>query len=121
MDSCLSLLVVSCRTKITLLCSLHSLKEREGLELEANGHGNNIKKSNSVVFIPAVVGLKKLQRESPELSFIWGKVRTAALEMAPQIALRPQTAPKVSIYVILVQRACMQSSTYFSRRFLLVS
>ena len=121
MDSCLSLLVVSCRTKITLLCSLHSLKEREGLELEANGHGNNIKKSNSVVFIPAVVGLKKLQCESPELSFIWGKVRTAALEMAPQIALRLQTAPKVSIYVILVQRACMQSSTYFSRRFLLVS
>ena len=59
MDSCLSLLVVSCRTKITLLCSLHSLKE-EGLELEANSHGNNIKESNNVVFIPTVVGLKKL-------------------------------------------------------------
>ena len=60
MGCCLSLLVVSCRTKITLLCSLGSLKEGEGLELEANSHGNNIKKSNNVVFIPAVVGLKKL-------------------------------------------------------------
>ena len=59
MGSCLSLLVVSCRTKITLLCSLHSLKEGEGLALEANSHGNNMK-SNNVVFIPTVVGLKKL-------------------------------------------------------------
>ena len=31
---------------------------------------------------------KKAQCESCELSFIWGKMRTAAQEAAPQIALR---------------------------------
>ena len=71
-----------------LLCSLRSLKEGEGLELEANSHGNNIKKSNNVVFIPTVVGLKKLLNVRVESCFIWGKMRTAALEMAPRIALR---------------------------------
>ena len=51
-------------------------------------------------------------------------MRTAAWETAPQIALRngsKEAEGKVSIHVILVTGEYMQSSTYFSRRFLLVS
>ena len=49
---------------------------------------------------------KKAQRESCELSFIWGKMRTIARETASQIALRncsEEVGGKVSIYVILVK------------------
>ena len=59
---------------------------------------------------------KNAQHESCELSFIWGKMRTAAQETAFQIALRncPKgVGGKVSIYVILVKGEYMQSSTYF--------
>ena len=69
------------------------------------------------MFIKNHCVLKNVQCESYELSFIWGKIRTAALKRATQIALRncsEETGEKVSIYVILV-------SIYFSRRFLLVS
>ena len=51
-------------------------------------------------------------------------MKTVAWETAPQIALgncSKQAVGKVSIYVILVKRGYMQSSTYFSRRFLLVT
>ena len=56
--------------------------------------------------------------------FIRGKMRTAAWETAPQIALRngsKEGEGKVSIHMILVTGEYMQSSTYFSRRFLVVS
>ena len=69
------------------------------------------------MFIKSHCVLKNVQCESYELSFIWGKIRTAALKRATQIALRncsEETGEKVSIYVTLV-------SIYFSRRFLLVS
>ena len=53
-------------------------------------------------------------------------MKTASRETAPQIALR--TVPKNaggweedSIYMILVKGEYVQSGTYFSRRFLLVS
>ena len=76
-----------------------------------------------------VVDFKKnAQHESCKLSFIavWmqNEVRTAAWETAPQVALRDcskETVGKVSMYEILVKGKYMQSSTYFSRRFLLVS
>ena len=59
---------------------------------------------------------KKAQPESCKLSFIWGKMRTAARETAFQIALRncsKEVGRKVSIYVILVKGEYIQSSTYF--------
>jgi len=49
---------------------------------------------------------KNVQHESRELSFIWGKMRTAAKETAPQIALRncsKEARGQDSIYVILVK------------------
>ena len=49
---------------------------------------------------------KNIHHESRELSFIWGKMRTAAKETAPQIALRncsKEARGKDSIYVILVK------------------
>ena len=58
------------------------------------------------------------------LSFTRGQMRTAAQEPDPQIALRncsKEAGRKVSIYVILVKGEYMQSSTYFSRSFLLVT
>ena len=67
---------------------------------------------------------KNAQHESCKLSFIWGKMKTAAWETAPQIALKncsKETVGKVNIYVILVKRVYIESSTYFSRRFLLVT
>ena len=48
---------------------------------------------------------------------------TAAQEIVSQIALRDcseEAEGKVSIYVIFMKEEYMQSSTYFSRRFLLV-
>ena len=42
--------------------------------------------------LEARVAQLEAQLESCELSFIWGKMRTAAQEKAPQIAL--ETAPK---------------------------
>ena len=60
--------------------------------------------------------LKNAQLESCELSFIWGKMRTAARKTASQIALRncsKEVGGKVSIYVILVKEEYIQSSTLF--------
>ena len=74
-------------------------------------------------FIPCWL-LKNAQPESSELSFVWGKMRTAAQETAPQIALRnssKETVGKVSMYEILVKGKYVQLSTYFPKRFLLVS
>ena len=51
-------------------------------------------------------------------------MRTSAWEIVPQIALTnfsKEVGRKVSTCVILVKREYMQTSTYFSRRFLLVS
>ena len=45
---------------------------------------------------------KDVQLESCELSFIWGKIRTGALEAAPQIALRD--CSKVAVKVKLLSR-----------------
>ena len=59
------------------------------------------------------------QRERCELSFIWGKMRTAARETASQIALRncsKEAGGKVSIHVILVKGEYMRSSTYFLQK-----
>ena len=69
---------------------------------------------------------KNAQCESGGLSFIWGNMRTAAWEIAPQIALRNCSkevgeAGKISIHMIFDEGEYVQSSTYFSRRFLLVS
>ena len=52
---------------------------------------------------------------------MWSKMRTAAWEIAFQIALRncsKEIVGTVSIYVILVKGEYMQSSTYFFFRFL---
>ena len=69
--------------------------------------------------------LKKIaQHEICKLSFVWGKMRTAAQETAPQRALRncsKDARRKVSIYVILVKGEDLQSSTQFFRKFLILS
>ena len=60
--------------------------------------------------------LKNAQRESCELNFIGGKVRTAAQETAPQIALKncSKEAGGKGEYVIFGEEGgYMQSSTYF--------
>ena len=64
---------------------------------------------------------KKAQRVGCELSFIWGKMRCAAWETAPERALRDSTqeAGGGGQY-ILVKGQCMQSSTCFWRTFLRV-
>ena len=56
---------------------------------------------------------------SCKLNFIWGKMRTAAQETAPQIALRngSKWRGEVSIYMILVKKEYMKSTTIFCRRF----
>ena len=80
--------------------------------------------SKSAFLSPHCQLFKNVLHESSELNFIWGKMRTTAWERAPQIALRDcskEAGGKVSISVILVKGECMQSSTYLSRRFLLVS
>ena len=56
--------------------------------------------------------LKNAQCENCKLSFIWGKMRTAAWETAPQIALRnssKETRGKVSIYDLHAIWNTMQS------------
>ena len=56
------------------------------------------------------------QPESCELRFIWGRMRTTALETASQIALRncsKEARGKVSTYVILAKVEYMQLSTLF--------
>ena len=65
-----------------------------------------------------LVNLKKKKHnvESCELSFIGGNMRTAAQETALQIAPRDcskEVVGKGSIYVILIKREHMQSSTYY--------
>ena len=59
---------------------------------------------------------KNVQCENCTLNFIWGKMRTIAQETAFQIALRncsKEKGQKVSMYLILVKRDYIQSSTYF--------
>ena len=58
--------------------------------------------------------------------FIWGRMKTGNKETAPQIALRNCSKDaggwrEDSIYVILVKGKYLQSGTYFSKKFLLVS
>ena len=52
-----------------------------------------------LLWISVLTKKKDVQLESCELSFIWGKMRTAAQEAASQIALRllPTTGGKVDI------------------------
>ena len=89
---------------------------------------------NQIVWVPQMIlalllvrlsTLKKsAHHESCQLSFPWGKMRTAAWETTPQTALRngsKETGGKDSIYVILVKGKYLQSSTGFSRKFLLFS
>ena len=62
---------------------------------------------------------KNAQHESCELSFIWGKMSPTAWETAFQIALRKcskEVGEKVSIYMILVKREYMWSSTDFLQK-----
>ena len=59
---------------------------------------------------------KKAQCESCKLSFIGGNMRIAAQKTALQIAPRDcskEVVGKGRIYVILIKREHMQSSTYF--------
>ena len=66
--------------------------------------------------------LKNTQCKNCQLSFIWGKMRTAAWEIQPQTALRNcsrEVRGKDSIHVILVKGEYVQSSTFFCRKFLL--
>ena len=67
-----------------------------------------------------LVDLRKFaQPEGCKLSFIWGKMKTAARETAPQIAPRncsKEVGGKVSIYVILVKGENLQTSTYFLQK-----
>ena len=53
---------------------------------------------------------KNAQHERCELSFIWGKMRTAAQETAPQTAQRDcsKAAGEVSIYMIVVKGEYVQ-------------
>ena len=60
--------------------------------------------------------LKNAQRESCEFNFIWGKMRTAAQETAPQMALRNRSkeAGGEGQHVTFGEEGeYMQSSTYF--------
>ena len=72
--------------------------------------------------IPGLVDLKKCTTRKLQVKFYSRKMRTASQETAPQIALRncSREEGEVSIYVIVVKGEYMQSSTYFSGRFLLV-
>ena len=66
---------------------------------------------------------KEAQCESYELSFIWGKMRTAAQETAPQKALRDcskETAGEGQYRRFWLRESSMQSSAYFIKGFLLV-
>ena len=56
-----------------------------------------------------------MQRESCESSTTWGKMRTAARERAPQIALgdcSKEVGEKHRINVILIKGVYVQSSTF---------
>ena len=62
---------------------------------------------------------KNAQQKSCELSFIWSKMGPTAWEIAFQIALRKcskEVGEKVSIYVILVKREYMWSSTDYLQK-----
>ena len=63
---------------------------------------------------------KDSQRESCKVSFIWGKMRTAAQETTPQIALRncSKEVGGKGQYVILLKGEFMQSSSYLMKGFL---
>ena len=70
------------------------------------------------------VDLKHAQCESCKLSFIWGKMRTVAWETAPQIALKnrsKEVGQKGQCKCDFGEGGKVQSSTYFLRRFLLIS
>ena len=62
--------------------------------------------------------------QSCELSFIWGRLRTIAQETASQIVLRNcslEPGEEVSIHMVWGKGECVQSSTHFGRRLLLVT
>ena len=62
---------------------------------------------------------KNAQHERCELSFIGGKMKTIAREIAIQIALRnyfSEVWGKVSVYVLLVKGEYMQSNKYFLQK-----
>ena len=74
-----------------------------------------------LVFQNGVPGslLSTLKNVQSEGCFIWGKKRTVAWEIAPQIALRncsKEVGGKENIYVILVKAEYMQSSPYFFQK-----
>ena len=70
------------------------------------------------------VGPKKdMPSESCELGFIWGKMRTAARETAPRIALRDcseKTVGEGQYRRFWLRGSSAQSSVYFTEGFLLV-
>ena len=71
-----------------------------------------------------LVNLKKSTTWDLQVKFYWGKMRTAGWETAPQTDLRncsKEAGGKVSVYhLTLVKRDFTQSSTYFSRKCLLI-
>ena len=67
-----------------------------------------------------IVDQKDAQRESCKWSFIWGKMRTAAWETAPQVALRDCSKESVmqGQYIRLWwMESSMPSSTHFTKVF----
>ena len=73
---------------------------------------------------PLPLGPKKdTPSESCELGFIWGKMRTAARETAPRIALRDcseKTVGEGQYRRFWLRGSSAQSSAYFTKGFLLV-
>ena len=116
---------VLCVCVCVCIC-VHTHTQEIGLELEL-GLGLMERGGGSLMFIKNPQ-LKThththTRNESCNLSFIWGNLKTATQKTAPQIALRncsKEVVGKDSIYEISVKREYIQSSTYFSKRLLLV-
>ena len=80
--------------------------ESHGQKKQRSPRGHKVLDTTELLSVQAQTTLtlcrlkKDVQHESFELSFIWGKMRTAAWEIAPQIALRncaKEVVGKVSI------------------------
>ena len=83
----------------------------------------NCERAGSVL-CPSTKKKKDIQLENCELSFIWGKMRTEAEEMAPLVALRDRSKEAVEEgqYIRFGgRRSSVQSSTYFTKGFPLVT
>ena len=85
-----------------------------------NVYSVHLKRIQCCTSIISLLTKKDAQCESCELSFIWGKMRTAAQEAAPQIALRDCSKGAVggrSTYKILVKGEFDTIKHSFYKRF----